>query len=231
MNFLDIANSPIFWGITIIAVILVLFQATVFLRKSLKAGKEMGIKDEEMKLAFKTGSIASIGPSMVIVVGMVTLLVTVGGPTALMRLAYIGNVVYELMSVGFAADAYGVARTAAEITPEVFATALWVMAIGCVGYILFTIFFTDKLEVIRNKMSGGESKLIPVISSAAMLGAYGYFNAGYVVSMNKNTIAIGTGFILMTVITMIYRKTKNKFLNEWGLTIAMFAGMALAVAL
>ncbi len=228
MSFLEIANSPLLWGITFTAVALVLFQATIFLKKSFSAGKEMGLTDEQLKLAFKTGTIASIGPTIVIVVGMVSLLITVGGPTALMRLAYIGNVVYELMSVGFAADAYGVGRTAAEITPEVFVTSLWCMAIGCIGWIFFTVLFTDKLEVIRDKMAGGESKLIPVISSAAMLGAYGYFNAGYIVSLNNNTVAIATGFIVMISITLIYRRTKNKLLNEWGLTIAMFTGMILA---
>lgn len=231
MSFIEIANSPILWGITLLAVFLVIVQATIFLKKSYTAGKEMGISEDDLKLAFKTGTIASVGPSIVIVVGMVSLLITVGGPTALMRLAYIGNVVYELMSVGFAADAYGVGRTAAEITPEVFATSLWCMAIGCIGWVLFTVLFTDKLEVIRDKMAGGESKLIPVISSAAMLGAYGYFNAGYVISMNSNTVAILTGFITMTFITLLYRKTKNKLLNEWGLTIAMFSGMLLAVIL
>jgi len=231
MDFLVIANSPLLWGITLTAVVVVLVQATLFLKKSYVAGKEMGLAESDLKLAFKTGTIASVGPSVVIVVGMVSLLITVGGPTALMRLAYIGNVVYELMSVGFAADAYGVGRTAAEITPEVFVTSLWCMAIGCIGWVLFTVLFTDKLEVIRDKMAGGESKLIPVISSAAMLGAYGYFNAGYVVGMNKNTVAIVTGFVVMTAITLLYRKTQNKLLNEWGLTIAMFTGMLLAVIL
>ncbi|SCZ80374.1 DUF5058 family protein [Acidaminobacter hydrogenoformans] len=229
MSFLQIANSPILWGITFIAVTLVLFQATIFLKKSYKAGKELGFTKEQLNLAFRTGIIASIGPSMVIVVGMVALLVTVGGPTALMRLAYIGSVSYELMSVGFAADAYGVGRTAAEMTPQVFVTALWCMAIGCIGWVLVTVLFTDKMEIIRDKMAGGESKLIPVISSAAMLGAYGYFNAGYVISMNNNTIAIMTGFFTMLGITLLYRKTKNRILNEWGLTIAMLLGMAFAV--
>lgn len=223
MNFMEIANSNIFWGITIIAIITVVIQSTLFLKKSYKAGKEMGIPEETMKLAFKTGLISAIGPSVVIVVGMISLLVTVGGPTSLMRLAYIGNVVFELMSVGFAADAFGVTRD--SITPEVFATALWCMSIGCVGWILFTVLFTDKMDKVRNKMAGGNSRLIPVISSAAMLGAYGYFNAGYIISMDANTVAISVGFFTMIGIIIAYRKTKVKFLNEWGLTMAMFAGM------
>ena len=176
MNFLDIANSNIFWFITMTAILTVIVQASIFLKKSFRAGREMGIPKEKLILAFKTGMISAVGPSVVIVVGMISLLVTVGGPTALMRLAYIGNVVYELMSVGFAADAFGVTRD--TITPEVFVTSLWCMSIGCVGWILFTVLFTDKMDYVRDKMVGGKSEMIPIISSAAMLGAYGYFNAG-----------------------------------------------------
>lgn len=220
---MDIANSSVFWGITFLAIFVVVTQSLLFLKKSYRAGLEMGIPKETMITAFKTGIISAIGPSVVIVIGMISLLVTVGGPTALMRLAYIGNVVYELMSVGFAADAFGVTRD--SITPEVFVTSLWCMSIGCVGWILFIVLFTDKMDIVRNKMVGGKSRMIPVISSAAMLGAYGYFNAGYIISMDLNTVAILVGFFTMIGIIIIYRKTKIKFLNEWGLTFAMFAGM------
>lgn len=223
MNFIDIANSNIFWGITFLGIFMVITQSLLFLKKSYKAGLIMGISKETMIIAFKTGAISAIGPSIVIVIGMISLLVTVGGPTALMRLAYIGNVVYELMSVGFAADAFGVTRE--TITPEVFATSLWCMSVGCVGWILFTILFTDKIDRIRGKIVGGKTRMISVISSAAMLGAYGYFNAGYIVSMDLNTVAILTGFFTMILIIIFYRKTKIKFLNEWGLTFAMVAGM------
>lgn len=220
---MDIANSSIFWSITFLAIFMVVTQSLLFLKKSYKAGLAMGISKETMIIAFKIGIISAIGPSIVIVIGMISLLVTVGGPTALMRLAYIGNVVYELMSVGFAADAFGVTRD--TVTPEVFATSLWCMSIGCVGWILFTVLFTDKMDIVRDKMVGGKTKMIPVISSAAMLGAYGYFNAGYIISMDLNTVAILIGFFTMIGIIMIYRKSKIKFLNEWGLTFAMFAGM------
>lgn len=223
MNFMDIANSSVFWGITFLAIFMVVTQSLLFLKKSYKAGLKMGISKEIMITAFKTGVISAIGPSIVIVIGMISLLVTVGGPTALMRLAYIGNVVYELMSVGFAADAFGVTRN--TVTPEVFVTSLWCMSIGCVGWILFTILFTDKMDIVRDKIVGGKKRMIPVVSSAAMLGAYGYFNAGYIISLDSNTVAILVGFFTMTGIILIYRRTKIKFLNEWGLTFAMFTGM------
>ncbi len=223
-----IANGPILWAITALAVGLVLFQTIVFLKKSFVAGKNMGISDEKLKTAFKTGVISAVGPSVVIVIGMVSLLIVVGGPTALMRLAYIGNVAYELLAAQFAADAYGVALTDPNLPVEVFSTALWAMAVGCIGWIVVTALITDKMDGFKDKLAGGSAKMLPVITSAAMLGAYGYLNAGYATSMDGNTVALVAGFLLMLGITIVYRKTKIKFLNEWGLTIAMIGGVILA---
>lgn len=223
-----IANSPILWTITVLAVSLVLVQSAIFLRKSIVAGRKIGLSETQLKTALKTGTISAVGPSTVIVIGMVSLLITVGAPTAMMRLSYVGNVVYELMAVGFATEAYGVGLSASEMTPEIFVTALWCMALGCIGYVLIPVLFTPRLEEIRNKIAGGNKSLIPVISSAAMLGAYAFFNAGYIVSLNKNTVALLVGFLVMTFMTVMYKKTSAKWINEWGLTISMVSGMLIA---
>lgn len=51
--------------------------------------------------------ISSIGPSVVILVTMISLLVTMGAPVAWMRLSFIGSVNYEAMAAGFGAQAMG----------------------------------------------------------------------------------------------------------------------------
>lgn len=228
-GYADIANSPLLWAITALAVGLVLFQTVRFLLLSQKAGKAMGISEKRMHIAFKTGAIAAIGPSMVLVIGMVALLVAMGGPTALMRLAYIGNVAYELLAVQFAAEAYDVSLTDPIISPKVFVTALWGMAVGCIGWIVVTALITDKMDGFKRKLAGGTKGIIPAISSAAMLGAYGYLNAGYAVTLNGNTVALIAGFLIMVGTTILYKKTKKQWLNEWGLSVAMIGGVIAAV--
>lgn len=224
-----IANGPLLWAVTIVAVGIVLFQTLVFLKKSFTAGRKMGMSNEKLKTAFTTGVISAIGPSVVIVIGMVSLLIVVGGPTALMRLSYVGNVAYELLAVEFAADAYGVSTTAA--TPEVFCVALWGMAIGCVGWPLVAALFTDKMDKLTAKIAGSTEGMVPVISSAAMLGAYGYLNSSYVVSLDKNTVALVVGAVIMVAVTLLHRKYKKRWMNEWGLTFAMVVGVLIAALL
>ncbi len=55
----------------------------------------MGLGEDKMKKAMKSSAITSIGPSIVVLSGMLSLLVTVGGPVGWMRLAMIGSVMFE----------------------------------------------------------------------------------------------------------------------------------------
>ena len=232
-GYAEIANSNILWLITSLAIVLVLFQAITFLRKSFHAGQKMGIEKKTLRTAFKVGAVSAIGPSVVVVIGMVSLLIVVGGPTALMRLVYIGNVAYELLAAEFAADAYGVSIHDAIVPVEVFSVTLWCMAVGCIGWILVTALFTDKMEKVKTRMTKGKisAALVSAVSTAAMLGAYGYLTAGYAISLDQNTIALFTGFFVMLLIIWIYKKKKIAWLNEWGLTIAMIAGVCIASVL
>ena len=229
-NYFDIANSPILWFITFLAIALILFQVIMFLKKSFIAGEKLGLEKKTMHTAFKVGAISAIGPSMVLMIGMVSLLVVMGGPTALMRLVYIGNIAYELLAVEFASNAYGVSANASNLPAEVFSVALWCMSIGCIGWIVVTAAFTDKMEKIKERLSknNNASKLLPALSTAAMLGAYGYLTANYAISFDKNTISLFVGFFVMLLMLYIYKKKKFRWANEWGLTIAMVSGMVVA---
>lgn len=100
LPYLKTANSLFMWISCIPAVALVFFQAYIFMKRAWKTGPQMGVTKEQMKEAAKSSLVASIGPSIVIVTGMVSLLASVGGPLAWMRLAFIGSVMYELPGSG-----------------------------------------------------------------------------------------------------------------------------------
>ena len=227
----EIANSPILWGIAFLAISLVLIQCFLIISRSVKTGKKMGISQERMKTAFKTGIISAIGPSVVIVIGMVSLLVIVGGPTALMRLSYIGNVAYELLAAQFAAESYGLGLMDKVLPPEVFCVTLWCMGIGCIGWILFTAFATDKMGRFTQKLSGKSSKVFGAVSMGAMLGAYGYLDAGYIIGMDISTVATIVGAVIMFCIMKLYKRTKKTWLNEWSLTFSMVGGVIVSYLL
>ncbi len=228
----QLAYSPLLWIVTIVAILLVLFLATYYLIKGVKVAKTLGVTNTQIKDAMKTSSIASIGPSIVIMIGMISLLVMVGAPTAWMRLSVIGDITQELMAVGFATDAYGLTATAEVITPEIFQIAVFLMAAACIGYIGVPVIFCTSFEKMLNKLggkSGGNSKLMNMLASAAILGCYAYIDVPYLLSKDASTIAMLVGFVAMLILQWIQQKFKIKWLIAWGFLIAMFIGMIAGV--
>lgn len=223
----SLMNSPILWSVTIIAIGLVVLLAVISLAKSVHVAEHIGVSKEAVRIAIKTSALASIGPSLVIMVGMVSLLVIVGAPTALMRLSVVGNVNYETQCVGIAASAFGATASIAAMTPEIFQAALFIMAFGCIGYLVIPVVFCTSFEKMLNKINGNgkNRKVSAMVSAAAILGCYAYVDAPYLLRMNASTAAMIVGFLTMITILVIQKRTQKKWLLEWGMLIAMFVGM------
>ena len=219
MDYLKLANHPLLW---------VVVQSLIFAIKSCKVGKTMGITDKQIKSAVKSSAISAIGPSMTIFAGMVSLIVTMGGPIAWMRLSFIGSVIFESMSAGFGTDALGITLGSPEMTKLAFTNAVWTMILGSLGWIIFTLLFGHKLDKITNVISSGKKSFIPIISLGAMLGSFAYLNADRVLRFDNGTIACISGMAIMVILCMLEKKKNIKWLREWGLTISMFSGMIIA---
>lgn len=226
MDYLQIANSPLMWIAAAIPVSVVLIQAALFVKKTLATAKEMGMESDKINSAVKASFITSIGPSIVVVVGMLSLLVVMGGPISWLRLAFIGSVQFELLAAKFGIVAAGASFE--EMTNVAYANGVWTMVLGSLGWIVMSTFFTGKLDGLRTRMAGGNAALIPVISIAAMLGAFAYNVAGEVLKMNTQTIAAIAGLGIMVSLGAFANRSKAKWINEWALTIAMFGGMFIA---
>ena len=225
MDYLEIANSPVMWAACTPAIVLVLVQAAMLTKKAMKDGKRMGITDEQFKTAISASFTASIGPSIVILIGMVSLLASVGGPLSWMRLAYIGSVTFELGAADKAATAAGAQLGTSSMTAEVFACCAWVMCICCLGWIIVSALFTDKMDVLRAKASGGSPEKLAIISAGGTMGAFSYMTFDRAFPLNVQTYAAVIGFVVMFVLISYGKKSGAKWPAKWGMTIAMFAGM------
>lgn len=229
MNYLEIANSPLMWLSAGLAVALVLFQAFIFAKKSYSTGLQIGLTETQMKTAMRSSFIASIGPSIVVLSGLLALLVTVGGPMAWMRLSYIGSVMFELMAAAIGTEAVGVKMNIDPMTTTAYANAVWTMITGSIGWIIFSTLTASKMDKVQTKFSKGDKGLIGIIAISAMLGSFGSLVSGHLLARNANTIAALTGAVVMVVLSTIADKQNIKWLKEWCLAIALFAGVIGAV--
>lgn len=229
MKVMEIANSLPMWIACGFAVALVLAQAVVFAVNAYKAGKKMGLTEQQMKGAVKSSAITSIGPSIVILSGMLSLLVSVGAPMAWMRLSFIGSVMFESMAAGFGTASVGVKLGADEMTELAFAMAVWTMILGSIGWIIFATFSAGRMDKVQNKISNGDPAVLAAIAAYAIVGAFCALSSQHLVKLNKNSLACLLGAVIMGILLTIAEKNKIRWLNEWALTIAILASMTITV--
>ena len=108
MEYLKIANSPIFWILCLPVGLLVLIQAYIFSKKAIQSADLVDLSKSDAKKAFKIGAVSSIGPALGVFVVMLGLMSVLGGPLSWMRLAIIGSAPAELAASSMAAKAMGV---------------------------------------------------------------------------------------------------------------------------
>ena len=214
-----------------IAVALVIVQAVVFAKNAYSAGKKVGLTDKQMKGAIKSSAITSIGPSIVILSGMLSLLITVGGPMAWMRLSLIGSVMFESIAAGFGTSAVGVTLGADKLTPLALDMAVWTMILGSIGWVIFATFSANRMDKVQTKLTGGDPAKLTAISGAAIIGAFSSMSASHLVRMNKNSIACVLGAVIMGVLVTVSDKMNIKWLREWNLTISILAAMIITAVI
>lgn len=225
MSYLEIANSTGMWLVCSVIIFVVIFQAAVFMRKAYKTGKEMGLSDEQMQSAMRSGAISTVGPSLAVVVAMISLIVSLGAPFAWMRLSVVGSIPFELMAAETGAVAMGTSLGSSTYDVSAFATSVWTCTLGASGWLLICAFFTDKFDIVRRKAVGGNEALLPVLSVSAMIGAFAYFGAPYLAS----TVACLSGGVSMILVNYLADKIQMPKLKEWALGIAMLCGMCMAM--
>lgn len=80
MDYLAIANAPIFWALCGITVVISLAQALLFMRQAKRAAVEVNLEHGLANKAFKIGLISAIGPACGVFIVMVGLMASIGGP-------------------------------------------------------------------------------------------------------------------------------------------------------
>jgi len=224
---LKVANGFGVWIAAAPVVALTAIQAIIYSRLARKAANQLSIPNEKCNQAFKTGLITAIGPSIAIFIVMVGMMSVVGGPISWLRLSIIGAAPTELTAAKTGADAIGVTFGGADYDMNALAVSWWTMAINGCGWLVLVGLFTHKLEGLRVKIGGGDAKWLAVLSSAAMLGVFGYLNSDSVKKGGGSLVSVIAGAVAMVALLKISQKFPK--LKEYSLGIAMLFGMFMAV--
>lgn len=241
MDVMKLANSLPMWIACGIPVVFVMIQALLFMKEAYNSGEKVGLTKEQMKKAMKSSAVTSIGPSIVVLSGMLSLLVTVGGPMGWMRLSMIGSVMFESIAAGLGTAAAGVTLGTDPMTAEALTMAIWTMVLCSIGWVLFGTFSANKMDKIEHKLSKGNAGTLTTIASAAIIGVFSAMVASHlskpiylmmqkaeaaaIGGANKNAISCILGAIIMYVLSTVAEKKSIGWLKEWSLTITILGAM------
>lgn len=84
----SMANSIIMWLACAPGVLIVLFQAYLFFRRSKKDALRVGLTEKQVKAAIRSATVTSIGPCFVMLTAMLSLMLYVGAPLAWLRVDF-----------------------------------------------------------------------------------------------------------------------------------------------
>jgi hypothetical protein len=222
---MSVANSIPLWIIAFTVIAIVIFQAVTFLKLASKTAPEIGMTPEEVKTSIKTGFISSLGPSFAIGIVIVSLIALLGSPMTLMRIGIVGSAATEAAAAQIGAKAYGVNLGGADFTIEAFSTVVWTMCVGGLGWLIVTALFTKSLAKTQKAVKKRNPKIMIIVSSAAMLGAFGYLATDQMVKSGNHTVAGIVSVFTMFIVLGISKKTNAVWLKEWALGIVMVVGM------
>jgi hypothetical protein len=225
MDWKVIANGPWIWIAGGVTAVIGLYQAWFFLGKARTFMHAHGFTPVETRHMIRGASITAIGPVVANIFVMIALAVAISPGLAFQREAVgVGSVFTELAQVSNAAIGAGEEFGTANFSMVGFAAAVLIMNIAGWGWSVEGI-FTRYLGRAREKITGGDPKLLAVIAACGMIAVFTYYSVTNAVKGNGFTVAV----IVAVVSSMLLFKASDWLrkpgLKEWALGIAMFIGM------
>lgn len=229
-NYLEIANSKFVFIVCGLAILFVLLQSVLFLIIGWKRGLRLGLERNTMINAIKSSAIFSIVPSLPIVLSLIAIVPILGVAFPWLRLSIIGSAPYELISADIGAKSMGVAGLGdIGYTAQVFANSMWIMSVGIIWGMIYSIFFMKKYQKSLAKVKKEDSSWASILISALYFGMLSVYIGSPVIEGGLPLITLVSGGFVMLFITYIIKKYKADWLNNFSLALSMICAMACAV--
>lgn len=242
-------NAPILYVFVAVIVLVVLGQSIFFLLKALKRAKQLGIAKAVIKKTITSSATFTIAPAISILVGVVTLSVSLGIPLPWLRLSVVGSLSYENVAAVTTLKAFGLSSGDAVTSASVFVTVAFVMTIGIMLGLILVPLLTKKIQSGMIKLENKDKRWMEIFNNAMFLGMISAFlgfvfcdvtnifrSAEWLKLKNVTRTAclipvcvMLTSAIVMVVLGLLSKKTKKRWITDYALPISLIIGMASAI--
>lgn len=223
-----IAKSPLLFALVGFGLLSIIVYALFCLKKAKKCCIEHGISEEKVKEVITSTILATIVPSLAILIGFLLLAASMGSAWPWWRLSVIGALQYETMAASYAVSGMGVELGSLLSGPaENFTGVMFVMTFGIVVGPLVVTFFAKKYSTGLMKAKSGSdwgNIAITCIPLAVV--------SVYIPLLLFSSIPHAVAFIVSMVVTVgcaILSKKIRSFGN-FSIGLSMIFGIVAAVA-
>lgn len=212
-----IANGPFLWFCALGVFVIIAVQTVLYVRAARQAASGIGMPLTEVKESFRAGAIASIGPSLAVVLVAISLLALFGTPAVLVRIGLIGSVATETASAGIAANSMGVDLGGPDYTQQVFVVALFAMALSGSMWMIATLIVTPLMRRGSSTLARRNPAMMALVPTAALLGVFSSLAIGEMPKSAGHLIAVVVSAAVMVGCLFVSKRFRVKWLKEWAL--------------
>ncbi|RKS06453.1 uncharacterized protein DUF5058 [Nocardiopsis sp. Huas11] len=227
-DLLAVANAPVVWMCALGVFAVIFAQTFVYVRAARTAGPEIGMSRADLKGAYRAGAVASIGPSLAVVLVAVALLALFGTPAVLVRIGLIGSAGTETASAGIATGTAGVTLGGPGYDPSVFALAFIAMSLSGGMWMLATLLLTPVLDRGGKKLGAVDPAIMTIIPAAALLAAFSMLAVTEMPKSGVHLLTVLSSAAVMAGCLYLASALKARWLKEWALGFAIIAALAIA---
>jgi len=223
-----LANSPVLrlCALGVFAVIFV--QCVLYKRAVKKAAPHVDMPLAEVKESFRAGAVASIGPSLAVVLVAIALLALFGTPAVLVRIGLIGSAAAETGSASISASTMGAALGGETYTQQVFGVAFMAMSLSGAIWMICTLIMTPLLKKGGNNLAKRNPAVMALVPTAALLGAFSALTIAELPKSNVHMILVFISAAMMGLCLYLAKTLQLKWLKEWALGISIVVSIIAA---
>ena len=223
-----LASSPLLYALIVIGLVFIIAFALFSFKRAKKRCLELGISEETISSVVKSTASAAVVPSLAILLGFVTLTVSLGAAWPWWRLSVIGSLSYEIMAADYTAKGIGIALgDILSADASIFAAVMIVMTIGVIFGPAICAVVGEKYSTGIIKAKSGTSDWGGVLSITFYIALFAVYVPILVFTDLPTALTMGVSLILTMVFGAL--STKIKWLGNFTMAIVLILSMASSV--
>lgn len=222
-----VASSPLLYAMIAVGLLFVVVIAVISALRASQRCQELGISKQTIQNVVRSSITSAIVPSLAVLLGFVTLSVSLGAAWPWWRLSVIGSLSYEVMASQYTADGMGIVLSEVlSSDASVFGAIIMVMTIGVMIEPLAVVLLARRYSTGLMKASG-RSDWGQILSGVFFLGMFAVYLPIMLFTDLPTTLTLVTSLVVTVACGVMSKKVP--WLGNFTMALALIVSMSSSV--